>query len=75
MLVLNHDGQSFGLVVEKILDIVDDRADVKSPATRAGIECAVLIGGRVTELLDIPAILQAETLHRASQLDHVEATH
>jgi two-component system chemotaxis sensor kinase CheA len=72
VLVLNHDGQSFGLVVENILDIVEDPADVKSPSTRAGIACAAVIGGRVTELLDIPAILQAEALHRTSQMDHAE---
>lgn len=75
VLVLKHNGYSFGLVVEKILDIVEDRADVKSPATRSGIECAALIGGRVTELLDIPAILQAEASHRAAQMEHVEVTH
>ena len=39
MLVLNHEGRSFGLVVDRILDIVEDRAEVKAAATRAG--CAV----------------------------------
>src|SRR6202451_7838 len=29
VLVLNHDGRSFGLVVHRILDIVEDRADVR----------------------------------------------
>ena len=59
VLVLNHDGRSFGLVVERILDIVEDRADVKSAATRASVLYSVLIGDRVTELLDIPAILRS----------------
>ena len=57
-LVLNHEGRSFGLVVDKILDIVEDRAEVKSPATRACVLHSVVIGERVTELLDIPAILK-----------------
>jgi len=57
VLVLNHDGRSFGLVVERILDIVEDKADVRSPATRPCVLYAVVIGERVTELLDIPAIL------------------
>jgi two-component system chemotaxis sensor kinase CheA len=35
VLVCNHEGHSVGLVVERILDIVEDCADVKSPATRA----------------------------------------
>src|SRR4051812_1275016 len=59
VLVLNHEGRTFGLVVESILDIVEDPADVRSPATRAAVLYSVVIGNRVTELLDIPAILRA----------------
>jgi chemotaxis protein histidine kinase CheA len=58
VLVLNHEGRSFGLVVDKILDIVEDQAEVKSPATRPCVLYSVVIGERVTELLDIPAILK-----------------
>ncbi len=58
VLVLNRDGHAVGLVVERILDIVEDRADVRSAATRASVLYSVLIGDRVTELLDIPAILK-----------------
>jgi two-component system chemotaxis sensor kinase CheA len=63
VLVLNHDGRSFGLVVERILDIVEDKADVRSAATRASVLYSVLIGDRVTELLDIPAILRSADLN------------
>jgi two-component system chemotaxis sensor kinase CheA len=62
VLVLQHDGRSFGLVVERILDIVEDRADVKSAATRPAVLYSVVIGDRVTELLDIPAILRGADL-------------
>jgi two-component system, chemotaxis family, sensor kinase CheA len=58
VLVLNHEGRSFGLVVEQILDIVEDRAEVKSAATRDSVLYSVVIGERVTELLDIPSILR-----------------
>ena len=58
VLVLNHDGRSFGLVVERILDIVEDQADVRSASTRAVVLYSVLIGGRVTGLLDYRAILR-----------------
>ncbi len=58
VLVLNHEGRSCGLVVERILDIVEDRADVKTAATRTSVLYSVVIGERVTELLDIPAILR-----------------
>ena len=59
VLVLNHEGRSFGLVVQQILDIVEDHADVKSAATRPWVLYSVVIGDRVTELLDIPAILRS----------------
>jgi two-component system chemotaxis sensor kinase CheA len=65
VLVLNHDGRSFGLVVERILDIIEDCADVKSAATRASVLYSVVIGDRVTELLDIPAILRRADLNAA----------
>jgi len=65
VLVLNHEGRAFGLVVEKILDIVEDPADVRSPATRAAVLYSVVIGNRVTELLDIPAILRGADLNAA----------
>jgi len=55
VLVLTHEGRSFGLVVDKIIDIVEDNAEVKSAATRAGVLHSVVISERVTELLDIPA--------------------
>ena len=64
-LVLNHEGNTFGLVVEKILDIVEDRAEVQSAATRAKVLYSVVIGNRVTELLDIPAILRGVDLNTA----------
>jgi chemotaxis signal transduction protein len=65
VLVLNHEGRSFGLVVERILDIVEDRADVKSAATRAFVLYSVVIGDRVTELLDVPAILRNADVNAA----------
>jgi two-component system chemotaxis sensor kinase CheA len=63
VLVLHHGGHSFGLVVDRILDIVEDRADVRSAATRPAVLYSVVIGDRVTELLDIPAILRSADLN------------
>lgn len=60
---MNHEGRSFGLVVERILDIVEALADVKSKATRPAVLYSVLIGERVTEMLDIPAVLEIAGLN------------
>jgi two-component system, chemotaxis family, sensor kinase CheA len=65
VLVLNHDGRTFGLVVERIVDIVEDRADVRTPATRPTVLYSVVIGDRVTEMLDIPAILRKASIPAA----------
>lgn len=62
VLVLNHDERSFGLVVDHILDIVEDRAEVKSAATRPGVLYSIVVAERVTELLDIPAVLRISGL-------------
>ncbi len=59
VLVLSHEGRTFGLVVDQILDIVDAAADVRLPATRAGVLYSAVVAERVTELLDVPAILHA----------------
>ena len=69
VLVLNHEGRAFGLVVDRILDIVEDRADMKSAATRPSVLYSVVIGERVTELLDIPAILKTAAVTSVPQTD------
>jgi two-component system chemotaxis sensor kinase CheA len=74
VLVCNDDGQTIGLVVNAILDIVEDRAETKSPATRPGVQYAVVIGERVTELLDIPAIKRIACSKLSVPGDYVEVT-
>ena len=58
VLVLNSDGHSFGLVVDRILEIVEQPVAVRAPATRPGILCSAVIADHVTELIDIPSIWQ-----------------
>jgi two-component system chemotaxis sensor kinase CheA len=69
VLVCNHDGHAMGLVVERIVDIIEDRADVKSPATRKGVLYAAVIEDRVTELLDLDVILGGVPLASAHEED------
>jgi two-component system, chemotaxis family, sensor kinase CheA len=59
VLVLENQGQTFGLVVNQILDIVESASEPQSPSTRAGVLYSSVIADRVTELLDVPAILSA----------------
>jgi two-component system, chemotaxis family, sensor kinase CheA len=59
VLVLENEQQSFGLVVTEILDIVESTLEPQSPPTRAGVLHSSVIADRVTELLDVPALLGA----------------
>ena len=59
VLVCHSEGQTMGFVVERILDIVEDAAEVQFPASRPGVMCSAVINGRVTELIDIAAIVRS----------------
>ena len=71
VLVCNDQGRTLGIVVDRILDIIEDRAEVKAPATREGILHAVVINERVTELIDIPALQKIAEANRS--LSHQQA--
>jgi two-component system chemotaxis sensor kinase CheA len=58
VLVLENERQSFGLVVNQILDIVECALEPQSAATRAGVLHCSVISDRVTELLDVAAVLR-----------------
>jgi two-component system chemotaxis sensor kinase CheA len=58
VVVFARDGNHVGLIVEEILDIVDDSLTHRRPPGRAGVLGTVVIQGRVTELLDVEAVLR-----------------
>jgi two-component system chemotaxis sensor kinase CheA len=48
-----------GLIVGGILDIVEEDGDVHGEPSRPGVSRTTVIQGRVTEMLDVDALLQA----------------
>ena len=74
VLVCHHEGSRVGIIVERILDIVEDAAEVKYPASRPVVLYSAVISGRVTELVDIPAILQGAGMKGSERIDHAEVT-
>jgi len=72
VLVCNDEGRTIGIVVDRILDIVEDRAEVKLPAVREGIICSVVINDRVTELIDIPALQKIAEANRTLSIQPAE---
>jgi len=59
--------RSVGLVLERILDIVDVSAELQTPGSRAGVKGTLLVGGRVAEYVDV------EHLVRLADPDFFEA--
>jgi chemotaxis protein histidine kinase CheA len=59
VVVYSEQGRSVGLVVGKISDIVTEAVTVKRNAQAAGIVGSAVIQDKVTDLLDVPAIIRA----------------
>jgi two-component system, chemotaxis family, sensor kinase CheA len=73
VLVLENQGHSFGLVVNQILDIVESGSGPQSPPTRNGVLYSSVISERVTELLDVPAILSAGESYEPDEIKAASA--
>jgi two-component system chemotaxis sensor kinase CheA len=58
VVVYSEAGRSVGLVVDHIVDIVEEKLTVENPARRPGVLGSSVIQQRVTDLLDVPAIVQ-----------------
>jgi two-component system, chemotaxis family, sensor kinase CheA len=57
--VFTRNGRSVGLVVERIIDIVDEAISVKRGANRPGVLGTIVVQDRVTDLLDIESVVQS----------------
>jgi two-component system chemotaxis sensor kinase CheA len=62
VVVSSDKGRSFGLIVERILDIVEENISIKQRSSLRGILGAAIIQGKVTDLLDIRAAIQQADL-------------
>ena len=58
VVVVRGGERSYGLVVERILDIVEQELKVQRRASRTGLQGSAVIGGKVTDLLDIAAVVR-----------------
>ncbi|MBN9521493.1 chemotaxis protein CheA [bacterium] len=53
------DGRRVGLVVNRLLDVVEEAVTARAPARRAGVLFTAVVQDRVTEFLDIAAVVRA----------------
>ncbi len=58
VVVCTVDGLRIGLIVYRILDIIDQSMTVVRPASREGIETCVVVEERVTEIIDLRSLIR-----------------
>jgi two-component system chemotaxis sensor kinase CheA len=57
IVVFGHGGESVGLLVDRIVDIVEQSVQTNRMLKRPGILGSVIVQGRVVELLDVDGLL------------------
>jgi two-component system chemotaxis sensor kinase CheA len=60
VVVCARQERPFGLIVERILDIVEQDSEVQGPSSRPGVGCTAVIQGCVTEMLDVEALFRKD---------------
>ncbi|MCH7977938.1 MAG: chemotaxis protein CheA [Acidobacteria bacterium] len=58
VVVYSDPGGNVGLVVNRILDIVEEKLAIQRPASRPGVLGSLVIKNQVTELLDVKSVIQ-----------------
>ncbi len=58
VIVFSEGNKMAGLVVDQILDIHDESIRIAKRADRKGLSGSAVIGGKVTDFLDLPAVLR-----------------
>jgi len=59
VVVYTHQGRSIGLVVDRILDIVEEAFAINAQSGRKGILGSAVIQKRVTDIVDVPGLIAA----------------
>ena len=64
----------FGLVVDEILDIVEESIGDAYPSSRTGVLGSAIVGGRVTDFLDVEAVARWAALSSPESLERLRQT-
>ena len=62
--------RSIGLVIDRILDIADESFVVQRETRRKGVSGSAVIQQRITDILDVPELLQAARSHELQAAAH-----
>jgi len=66
VVVSTCDGQTVGLCVEQILDVVEEQVNLQPSGARTGVLGTAVIKEKVTELLDVPSFVRLYNAMTAS---------
>jgi two-component system chemotaxis sensor kinase CheA len=58
VIVYSEHGRSVGFVVEQILDVVEEKITVRNQTTREGVLGAIVVQGKVTDMLDVHGVIR-----------------
>ena len=59
VVVFSHGDRSIGILVDRILDIVEETVTVRQQTGRRGMLGSAVIGGKVTDILDLRAVVDS----------------
>jgi two-component system chemotaxis sensor kinase CheA len=68
VVVFNDGGVSVGLVVDRILDVAEEAVAVRQRSKRKGIVGSAVVGGKVTDFLDLHEVLRPTDGGRPSRI-------
>ena len=57
VIVCQRDGKTAGLVVDRLIDIVEERVVIDAVGQRHGVHGSAVVQGRVVEMVDVAAVL------------------
>ncbi len=60
--IFESGGQTVGLLIGPVVDIVEEEIEVRRPASRDGVSQVIVVDGRVTELLDVDDLVNKADL-------------
>lgn len=70
--IYESGGQTVGLLIGPIVDIVEEEIEIRRPASREGVSQCIVVNERVTELLDVDLLVEKAQLPLARKLTQSE---
>ena len=63
VVVCREDEQPIGLMFAGVVDIVREHVKATGKPRLAGSECSAIVGGHLTDILDVPTVMQLADQH------------